>query len=248
VTVLETSVVPGVHRLGSRLVNWYLVVEEGGITAVDAGLPRFARDVDDDLRELEHRAGDVDAVVLTHSDSDHTGLATTLRDAGARVLIHAADEATLAKPGPKTGDASPPRILPYLWRPRVWAFFGGMVFAGGARPRAVHGAETFGEGDVLDVPGRPRVVHTPGHTNGHCALLFEGRNVLFVGDAMCTRNPMTGRTGPQLMPPPTNVSNGTARASLQRIAELEARVLLPGHGEPWHGPPKTAVQRARSAA
>jgi glyoxylase-like metal-dependent hydrolase (beta-lactamase superfamily II) len=244
VSVLQSNVVPGVHRLGSRLVNWYLVEDEGGVTAVDAGLPRFARDLDGDLRELDHGIGDVDAVVLTHSDSDHTGLAAGMRDGGARVLIHAADEATLAKPGPKGGDASPPHLLPYLWRPRVWGFFGGMVRAGGARPSAVHGAETFGDGDVLDVPGRPRVIHTPGHTPGHCSVLFEGRGALFVGDAMCTRNPVTGRVGPQLMPAPTNVSNATARASLQRIAELDARVLLPGHGEPWHGPPRTAAERA----
>jgi glyoxylase-like metal-dependent hydrolase (beta-lactamase superfamily II) len=248
VTVLQTSVVPGVHRLGSRLVNWYLVEENGGVTAVDAGLPRYSRELDADLRELDHVVGDVDAVVLTHSDADHTGLATRLRAAGGRVLIHAADEATLAKPGPKTGDASPQHILPHLWRPRVWGFFGGMALAGGARPPAIHGAETFGDGNILEVPGRPRVVHTPGHTPGHCALLFEGRGALFVGDAMCTRNPLTGRVGPQLMPAPTNVSNATARTSLQRIAELEARVLLPGHGEPWHGPPKTAVQRAQDAA
>jgi glyoxylase-like metal-dependent hydrolase (beta-lactamase superfamily II) len=248
VTVFQASVVPGVHRLGSRLVNWYLVEENGGVTAVDAGLPRFARDLDAELRELDHRAGDFDAVVLTHSDGDHTGLAGRLRDAGARVLIHSSDEATLAKPGPKTGDASPSHLLRALWRPRVWGFFGGMALAGAARPPALPGAETFADGDVLDVPGRPRVVHTPGHTPGHCALLFEGRGALFVGDAMCTRSPLTGRVGPQLMPAPTNVSNATARASLQRIAELEARVLLPGHGEPWHGPPKTAAERARNPA
>jgi glyoxylase-like metal-dependent hydrolase (beta-lactamase superfamily II) len=247
VTLLQTSVVPGVHRLGAPFVNWYLVEDEGGLTAVDAGLPRFIDDLEDDLRALERRAPDVDAVVLTHSDSDHTGVAATLRDTGgARVLIHAADEETLVKPGPKGGEASPRHVVPWLWRPQAWRFFIAMALGGGARPTGVHGAETFAGGDVLDVPGHPRVIHTPGHTAGHCALLFEGRGALFVGDAMCTWNPLTGKTGPQLMPRPTNVSNADALASLQRIAEVHARVILPGHGEPWHGPPATAVERARS--
>ena len=57
------------------------------------------------------------------------------------------------------------------------------------RPTAVDGAETFSGDDVLDVPGSPRVVATPGHTRGHCAIQFETKGVLFVGDALCTRNP-----------------------------------------------------------
>jgi glyoxylase-like metal-dependent hydrolase (beta-lactamase superfamily II) len=38
-----------------------------------------------------------------------------------------------------------------------------------------------------------------------------------------------------------------ARRSLARLAALGADVLLPGHGEPWHGSPAEAVERALSA-
>jgi glyoxylase-like metal-dependent hydrolase (beta-lactamase superfamily II) len=40
----------------------------------------------------------------------------------------------------------------------------------------------FGEG-TLDVAGRPVVVHTPGHTCGHCCLHLPDRGVLLAGDA-----------------------------------------------------------------
>ena len=30
---------PGVHGVGSEMVNWYLVEEGGRLTAVDAGVP-----------------------------------------------------------------------------------------------------------------------------------------------------------------------------------------------------------------
>jgi glyoxylase-like metal-dependent hydrolase (beta-lactamase superfamily II) len=42
----------------------------------------------------------VEAVVLTHADSDHVGIAERLRGCGARVYIHVDDEnlATTAKP------------------------------------------------------------------------------------------------------------------------------------------------------
>jgi hypothetical protein len=70
---------------------------------------------------------------------------------------------------------------------------------------------------------------------------------LFVGDALCTVNFFTGTPGPQLIPGPTNVSTAQARESLSAIEPLEARLLLPGHGEPWHGTPQAAVARARAA-
>jgi glyoxylase-like metal-dependent hydrolase (beta-lactamase superfamily II) len=237
-----------VHCLGTRLVNWYVIEEHGKLTAVDAGLPGFRQRLEPDLAALHHFPSDVEAVVLTHSDSDHTGLATALRDAGARVLIHAADEPALRKPGPKSGEASPAHAVREMWRPAFWRFMGAMALHGGARPAKIEGAETFADGDELDVPGHPRVVHTPGHTLGHCALLFERQGTLFVGDELCTRNPLTGAIGPQLMPRFTNVSNKQCRESLTLLEQLEASLLLPGHGDPWRGSPAKAAEHARAAS
>jgi glyoxylase-like metal-dependent hydrolase (beta-lactamase superfamily II) len=187
--------------------------------------------------------------VLTHSDSDHTGLVTAFREAGARVLIHGADDATLRKPRPKSGDASPVHMLPELWRPRLWRLIGEMMIRdGGARMTGVDGAETFADGDVLDVPGSPRVIATPGHTAGHCALHFERHGALFVGDEMCTLNLLTGTRGPQLLPRPFNVSTAQCLESLDAIEGVQADVLLPGHGEPWRHGVSAAVERARTAA
>jgi glyoxylase-like metal-dependent hydrolase (beta-lactamase superfamily II) len=238
----------GVHGLGTPLVNWYLVEEGGRLTAVDAGLPKFRETLEANLRSIGHAPGDVDAVVLTHSDSDHTGVALALRDAGARVLIHTADEEALRNPGPKKGEASPLKALPRAgWRWRFWKVMAEMTRGGGAKPPKFEGAETFADGDVLDVPGRPRVIHTPGHTDGHCAFLFEDRRMLFVGDALCTWNFFTGELGPQVMPGPTNVSTAQARASLAALEPLDGRLLLPGHGEPWHGAPAAAARQALTA-
>lgn len=168
--------------------------------------------------------------------------------AGARVYIHGYDQETLARPGPKGGDARMSNVVRQLWRPQSWRTLGHMARRGGGRPTRVEGPELFADGDELDVPGRPRVVHTPGHTPGHCAFVFADRGALFVGDALCTFDPLSGRRGPQPLPYALNVSTTEAHASLERLAEQEAKVTLPGHGEPWHGPPATLVRRARTAA
>jgi glyoxylase-like metal-dependent hydrolase (beta-lactamase superfamily II) len=248
VTVLQSNVVPHVHRLGSPFVNWYAVEDGDRLTVVDAGLRRFATGLERDLHELGHRPEDVEAVVLTHSDADHTGVATVLREAGATIYVHGYDQSTLAAPGPKGGDARPWNVLPALRHPQAWRTMLAMVRGGAARPEGIEGVEIVAHGDVLDVPGRPKVIHTPGHTPGHVAVLFEDRGALFVGDALCTWSPLTGRRGPRLMPEPLNVSNAEARESVRRIGALDAEVALPGHGEPWHGPPATLARHVADAA
>lgn len=239
---------PGVYGLGSELINWYLVEEGGRLTAVDAGLPGFAETLESDLERLGYTLDDVEAVALTHSDGDHTGVAPRLQGAGATVLIHADDEATLRKPGPKGGDASLPHLLANVWRPSSLKILGHTVRYGGAKPAKVEGAQTFTDGEMLDVPGRPRVVHTPGHTAGHCALLFENRAALFVGDLLITHEVVTGGRAPQTMPSYFNVDSRACLESLAAIEHLEAELLLPGHGAPWREGATAAVARARAEA
>jgi glyoxylase-like metal-dependent hydrolase (beta-lactamase superfamily II) len=165
------------------------------------------------------------------------------------VLVHRDDDATLRKPGVKGGDANPRNILPLLVRPNVWSLIWHMARRGAAKPPPVLGAEVYTGGDVLaDVPGKPQAIATPGHTPGHCALLFEEHGALFVGDAMCTWNLVTGSTGPQLMPLAFNFDTAQSLASLAAVEPLEAAVLLPGHGEPWREGPAAAVARARGLA
>lgn len=237
---------PGVARLGTDFVNWYAVEDGGRLTVIDAGGPAFAKTLDADLAAAGFKVTDVEAVVLTHSDSDHTGVVPQLQQAGARVLIHADDEATLRKPGPKSGDARPLQMLRDAWRPRFWRMMSTMIGLGTARPPKIAGAETFSDGDVLDVPGGPTVIHAPGHTPGNCAIHFPEREVLFAGDVMCNLNPLTLERGPQLMPSWFNVSNRQALESLARVETVEASVVLFGHGEPWHEGPAAAVAQARA--
>jgi glyoxylase-like metal-dependent hydrolase (beta-lactamase superfamily II) len=234
------------HRLGDEVVNWYLIEDGGRLTAVDAGLPSHAKTLAADLEAIGKRAEDVEAVVLTHSDSDHTGVAPLLQEAGARVLIHSDDEATLRKPGPKAGDGAPRHLVKLLWRPRFWRFAVHMTRGGGAKPKGIEGAETFVDGDVLDVPGRPRVIHTPGHTPGHCAFLFAEERALFAGDSLCTWNPLTGERAPQVMPKPFNVDYAQCYESLARMEALDAETLLTGHGQPWDRGVGEAVKAARA--
>lgn len=118
---------------------------------------------------------------------------------------------------------------------------------GAARMVPIRELSGFSDGEVLDVPGQPRVLHAPGHTDGTAALNLESRGVLFTGDALVTRNPLTGRVGPQIMPSGFNRDTPAALSSLGNLDRVAADIVLPGHGEPWTHGVSEAVRAAREA-
>ena len=175
-----SEIAPGVHRLGSDRVNFYLVVQDGRITVVDAGLSGYWEQIEPALRGIGRGLDDVAAVVLTHAHSDHTGIAGQLHERGVPVYLHGEDHQLL-----QTGKESWKRErsqLSDLRHVRAYAFFFHMARNGALKPPHIEDAKAIGEGDELDVPGRPRVVHTPGHTPGHCAIYFAQHGALFVLD------------------------------------------------------------------
>jgi glyoxylase-like metal-dependent hydrolase (beta-lactamase superfamily II) len=116
---------------------------------------------------------------------------------------------------------------------------------GVTRVPAIAQLNEIADGEVLDVPGSPRVVHAPGHTAGSCALFLEDRSLLFSGDALVTLDMTRGRTGPQIIRGPVTEDADLALESLDELAATNAETVLPGHGEPWPNGIRSAVDIAR---
>ena len=230
------EVAPGVHRFGSKLVNWYAVADAGRITLIDAGMAGYWRQLGPALSEMGATLRDVDAIVLTHAHVDHTGFAEhARRHADVTVHVHRDDNNGAVRKLPP---------LHLYWRPASWPLLLEGLRNGLLTTPSVGEHMTFGDGEALPVPGKPKVLHLPGHTAGNCAIVLEDRGVVFTGDGLVTMDPYTQRTGPQLMLDGVNEDTAQARASLERLHGLEVSTLLPGHGEPWQGSVSDAVEQA----
>jgi glyoxylase-like metal-dependent hydrolase (beta-lactamase superfamily II) len=235
----------GIHRLTQGAVNFYLIEEGGRLLLVDAGAPGDWDLLVRTVADLGRRLDDLEAVLLTHAHADHIGTAERARTTtGARVWVHQADAAMASEGTPPKNDG---KARSYLLRTEFYRTTFSLMRRGASRIIPVKEVATFADGETLDLPGRPRAVHAPGHTVGSAALLLEGRRVLLTGDVLATRNPLTGRVAPQIMPSGLNRDTAQALRSLAALDGVTADLLLPGHGEPWPEGTAEAVRLARAA-
>lgn len=206
---------PGVWRIPTApadLVSSFAFVDDDGqVTLVDAGTKRAPRRILAGLEHIGVAPSDVTRLLVTHAHPDHIGGLATMRGrTGATVAVHERDAAYV-----REGKG------PVLDRSTL----GGRLFRRnrGSAPTPVE--DELVDGQVLDVGGGLRVVHTPGHSPGHVALLHQASGVLITGDSIWNmRSRMT-------WPVPAFCTDvAMARETAHVLAELEYQVAAFTHG------------------
>lgn len=206
---------PGVWRIPTApadLVSSFAFVDDDGqVTLVDAGTKRAPRRILAGLEHIGVAPSDVTRLLVTHAHPDHVGGLATMRGrTGATVAVHERDAAYV-----REGKG------PVLDRSTL----GGRLFRRnrGSAPTPVE--DELVDGQVLDVGGGLRVVHTPGHSPGHVALLHQASGVLITGDSIWNmRSRMT-------WPVPAFCTDvAMAKETAHVLAELEYQVAAFTHG------------------
>lgn len=188
-------------------INVYLVED----VLIDAATRRAGRRI---LRQLAGRT--VNAHALTHAHPDHQGASEQVCETLGVPFWVGEKDVPLAEDPQRMATSQPSHPLNRLGM-KHWAGPGRTV----DRP--------LSEGD--EVAGF-RVLDVPGHSPGHLAYWRESDRVLILGDVL---NNMDVRTGiPGLHEPPWFFTADPAenRRSARRLAALEPKLVLFGHGAP----------------
>ena len=228
------------------IVNWYLVEDGDRLCAIDAGIRASWDQLKSWIDARGRKLSDLEAIVLTHAHVDHFGFAARARkEAGTRIYAHHDEAPLVRKPiRPLNGERLPFAYLNHAATRRLVL----ELARGGFRTSGVEDFTEVGDGTVLEgVPGKPKIIFTPGHTHGHCAIHLEERGVVFPGDAWVTRDPYTGKEGPRLVARSATNSVERNLKSLETLEKIDAPLALTGHGPPWRESAADGAREARAA-
>lgn len=168
-------------------------------------------------------------ILLTHCHPDHVGGAAHVAERTGRPVDVHADDAAYVREGRQPANDTTTRLGRLMRRlpdPKL---------------PGVPVGEELHDGQLLDVAGGLRVIHTPGHSPGHASYLHEPTGVLVTGDAifnvvglrwpfkaLCSDVAMTRRTAQRLVDTEYDVAAFTHGAELRdhprrRIGDFLAR-------------------------
>ncbi len=206
------------HRIPVGICNCYLLRGDRTIL-VDAGAQGFAKGFTRGLQKLNIDPKEISLILLTHGHWDHIGSLYPIQQlTGAPVAVHHCDQAWVENGNP----AFPGGVNSY-GKAMVW-LANRLI-----HPRLPHVKVSR----VLDdngvslaeygIPGR--VIHTPGHTDGHVSILLDSGEA-FVGDM--ANNDWYLRLTPGLAVLADNATRMVE--SWKKILPLGIKRIYPAHG------------------
>ncbi|WP_329410481.1 MBL fold metallo-hydrolase [Nocardia vinacea] len=216
---------------GLRAINVYALLDEEGVTLIDAGwaLPEAKDALGRALAEFDCGFADIREFVATHVHRDHYTMAIDIRRTfGSRVLLGEGERANLLYMEELIAGTAQPGYLARLHRGGASNLISQVTPDHTPRRSDWEFPDHWlKDGAILEVAGRSlRVIATPGHTSGHLVFHDADDGLLFSGDHVLPH--ITPSIGFQ--PAPYSQPLADYLDSLQLMLTLPDPRLLPAHG------------------
>jgi glyoxylase-like metal-dependent hydrolase (beta-lactamase superfamily II) len=240
------SLPSGIHRIELPLpfdlgsLNVYLLRRGKGFVLIDAGMdtPECFSALQTGIEAAAHDNQGVEwsrleEIIVSHHHPDHIGLAPRLLQlSGARLRIPAVESEALHvlsdtdAAGKWERDILRDAGVPALLIEQIEL---SMHPLRSAFRRLPHDLPSDAGDRVETDAGDFEVVSTPGHSPGHLCLYNRKHRLLFSGDHMLEK------ISPNIGWHPGVDALGDYLESLRAVAQLDVDLVLPSHGEPFHG-------------
>ena len=231
------EILPGIHRiesdLGARFMCQYLLTGEDRTVLVDTGLAGTPEEVIIPYIEgIGLSLEDVDEVIISHADVDHSGGNRALKDLHPTLWFSCGEP---DRPYVESNQLMLAEIYrwsePYGFGPdedsRDWILAG----LGGDAPvdAGLRGGETM----RLGPDRRVEILHLPGHTAGHLGIWDPKNGAAIIIDAALETG-IYDREGNRLIPPRYFDAPGY-QATIRKLQALRPEHLLTAHYQPMQG-------------
>jgi glyoxylase-like metal-dependent hydrolase (beta-lactamase superfamily II) len=208
-------------------VNCYLIETGTGFILIDTGSSNKRTDLYKDLETAGCKPGNLNLILITHGDFDHTGNAAYLRTKfGAKIAMHE-DDSGMAERADMFWNRKKGSFLIRMMAPILFGFGKSDKF----KPDLF-----IGDGFNLNEYGLDaRVLSIPGHSRGSIAILTAGKD-LFCGDLLDNTD----------QPVLNSIIDDSAAAqtSVEKLLRLDINTVYPGHGDPF--PMELFIKNCRS--
>lgn len=197
-------------------VNCYLLRAGDGFVLIDTGVAKKRAFIEQELGSAGCRPGNLNLIILTHGDFDHSGNAAYLRDKyDTKVAMHREDAGCVERGDMFWNRKQPNFIIKMLTR-LVSRLDESDRFAPDVHLEDGMSLSEYG----LDA----EVISITGHSKGSIAIL-TGEGDLFCGDLL------GNASEPRLWSLMDDLE--AAGASIEKLKGLAVRTVYPGHGKPF---------------
>ncbi len=207
-----------VYQIPLGAVNAFLI-EDNGLTLVDTGYKNSTFKIFESIKKSGKNPNELKQIILTHSHPDHAGSAYEIKTKlNIPVYAHYEDAHLI-----KQGIAG---RLPHVLSPGLanWIVFRMFIKSSKNEIDAFEVDTTIEDKDIIPIAGGIEVIHTPGHSKGHVALLIKNEGLLIAAD-ICSNMMGLGLST-------VYEDRELGIKSIQKAASFDFDKAIFGHGKP----------------